>query len=130
MLQKFTRPCKWVLPVLFVLFSTALLYGGPQMGVDRNAPEQTITGCLQKGMEPVGFFIINTDGKHWELYPSGQLSFADHVGQTVTVTGFVAHRSPTQEEKSQPYEKQEMGTRQHSDLQVSTLKVVSQGCSK
>ncbi len=115
---------------LFVGLSSGLLYGAPQMGDDKASATQTVTGCLQKGAEAGGFFLISTDNKHWELYPSPGVSLADHVGHTIAVTGTVAHRSKAQEEKSQPYEQKEIGGRQHDDLQVSSMKMVSASCSK
>jgi len=42
----------------------------------------------------------------------------------------VAKRSPEQEEKSQPYEKKEITGKEHADLNVSRLKMVSETCSK
>ncbi len=91
---------------------------------------QTVTGCLQKGLESGGFYLTTSDNHHWELYPNSQVSLSDHVGQTVTVTGVVPHRSAAQEEVSQPYEKKEMGTMKHGDFQLSNLKVVSETCGK
>jgi hypothetical protein len=116
--------------VLFVGLSTALLYGAAQGSNDKGSDTQTVTGCLQKGNESGGFFIISTEDKHWELYPDSGVSLADHVGHTVTVTGTVAHRTPEQEEKSQPHEKKETGDMPHADLQVSSVKDVSDTCSK
>ena len=130
MIQKIARTSAWMLPVLFAVLSAGLLYGAPQTGSDKMSSIQTVTGCVQKGSEPVGFFIVSADGTHWELYPSGKVSFADHVGHTVTVTGPIAKRTPAQEEKSQPYEKKEIGTSAHHDLQVSSLKMISETCSK
>jgi len=121
---------KLVWMVLVLGLSTTLLYGAPQMGNDKDSATQTITGCLQKGVEPAGFFLISTEAKHWELYPNTGVSLAEHVNHTVTLTGTVAHRSKTQEEKSQPNEKKEIGERQHADLQVSGVKMVSATCSK
>ena len=118
----------WI--VLFVGLSSVLLFGAPQMADDKGSATQTITGCLQKGTEPVGFFLISTDDKHWELYSDRNVSLADHVGHTITVTGTVAHRSKAQEEKSQPHEQKEISGKQHADLQVSSVKMVSTTCSK
>ncbi len=115
---------------LFVSLSSVLLYGAPQMADEKASAAQTATGCLQKGTEPGGFFLISTDNKHWELYTNPGVSLADHIGHTITVTGTVAHRSKAQEAKSQPYEQKEMGGRQHGDLQVSSVKMVSASCSK
>ena len=115
---------------LFVSLSSVLLYGAPQMADDKASATQTITGCLQKGTETGGFFLISADDKHWELYSDSGVSLADHVGHTITVTGTVAHRSKAQETKSQPSEKKEMGAKQHADLQVSSVKMVSTSCTK
>src|SRR5450755_1868203 len=100
--------------LILVGLSATLLYGAPQMANDKASAgsDQTVTGCLQKGVEPVGFFVIGADNQHWELYSSGEVSLADHVGHTVTVTGSVANRTPAQEQKSQLSEKKETGTRQ------------------
>lgn len=132
MIRKLAKLFACTVLVLFVGLNAASLYAAPQMANDKTpaAPEQTVTGCLQKGVEPVGFFIIGANNKHWELYSGKEVTLADHVGHTVTVTGAVAHRSPEQEQKSQPSEKKEIGGRQHADLQVSSLKMVSETCSK
>jgi hypothetical protein len=116
--------------VLLMGVSSVLLYAAPQMADDKAAATQTVTGCLQKGTETGGFFLISTDDKHWELYGNSGVSLADHVGHTITVTGTVAHRSKAQEDKSQPSEHKEMGAKQHADLQVSGVKMVSTSCSK
>lgn len=116
--------------VLLMGVSSVLLYGAPQMADDKASATQTVTGCLQKGTETGGFFLISTDNKHWELYGDSGVSLADHVGHTITVTGTVAHRSKAQEEKSQPSEQKEMSGKQHDDLQVSSVKMVSTSCSK
>src|SRR2546423_1385395 len=100
----------WLTAALFAVLSVTLLYGAPQMDKDKMGAEQTVTGCLQKGLEPGGFYIITADGKHWELYQkNSDVALADHVGHTVAVTGSTLQRSAAQEEKSQPYEKKEMG---------------------
>ena len=130
MIHKLARPSAWMLPLLFAGLSAVLLYGAPQTGGDNMSSKQTVTGCLQKGGESVGFFIISADGTHWELYANAKISLAEHVGHTVTLTGSIAKRSPAQEEKSQPYEKKEIGAGAHHDLQVSSLKMVSETCSK
>ena len=113
--------------VLFLGLGTALLYGAPQMGNDKAAGDQTITGCLQKGTETGGFFLVS-DNKHWELYPASGVDLTAHVGHTVTVTGALAHRTSAEEKKSQPSEKKEMGKMAHADLNVSSLKHVSETC--
>ena len=93
--------------ILFVSL-TATLMCAAAAADEKAGALQTATGCLQKGLENKGFFLLTADGQHSELYPSSKVSLAEHVGHTVTVTGTVAKRSPEQEEKSQPYEKKEI----------------------
>jgi hypothetical protein len=126
MLRKFAKISLWMVPILFVGLTAASQYGAAQM----SDAKTTVTGCLQKGLEPGGFFLIGANDQHWELYQNSKVSLADHVGQTVTVTGILPKRSAAQEEKSQPYEKKETGERKHGDFEVSSLKVISQTCSK
>lgn len=116
--------------VLFVTLSAVLVQAAPQMANDKAAGTQTVTGCLQKGTEAGGFFLISTEGKHWELYTDKDVSLTDHVGHTIAVTGTVAHRSKEQEEKSQPHEKKEIAGKPHNDFQVSSVKMVSETCGK
>ncbi len=116
--------------VLFVALNAALVWGAPQMSGDKSEAAKTITGCLQKGTESEGYFLIDKAGKHWELYSAPDVSLADHVGHTVAVTGTVAHRTKDQEAVSQPNEKKETGTRKHADFQVTSMKHVADTCSK
>jgi len=128
MLQEMARLLSGI--ILFVSLTATLMYAAAGAGDEKAAAPQTVTGCLQKGLEDKGFFLLTADGQHWELYPSSKVSLADHVGHTVTLTGTLAKRSPAQEEKSQPYEKKEITGKGHADLQVSSLKMVSETCSK
>ncbi len=131
MLRKFARISLWMVAILFMGLTAASQYGAAQMSDDKAPAKQTVTGCLQKGLEPGGFFLIAANDQHWELYQNSKVSLADHVGQTVAVTGiFNPKRSAAQEEKSQPYEKKETGERKHGDFEASSLKVISQTCSK
>jgi hypothetical protein len=85
----------------------------------------SVTGCLQKGVEPGGFYITGEDGTMWEL--SGKVDAA-HVGHKVTVKGHVLHRSQTEEAKFADYEKQEASGKPVADFQVTSLKRVSDSC--
>jgi hypothetical protein len=119
------------LSLLMVLIIFVALTATSLCAVAQTPAEQTVTGCLQKGLEPGGFFLIAANNQHWELYQNSRVPLADHVGQTVAVSGiFNPNRSVAQEEKSQPYEKQETGQRKHGDFEVSSVKVVSETCSK
>jgi len=127
-----TKLSPWLLSILFFSLIAFSAFANAQAG-DQNAPAagKTVTGCLQKGVEPNGgFYLITANDKHLELYDDGKASLADHIGQTVSVSGGTPKRSAEQEKASQPYEKQETGTRKHSDFQVSSLTVVSATCKK
>jgi len=83
-----------------------------------------VTGCVQKGIEAGGFFIVE-DGKMWEL--AGKVDAGD-VGHKVTATGHVLHRSAAKEAKFAEHEKQESSGKWYGDFQVTSLKVVSDSC--
>jgi len=123
---------KLPLSMLFVLLLSLFAFctfANAQMG-DQNGAK-TVTGCLQKGVEPNGgFYLITAKNQHLELYSDGSVALGDHVGQEVSVTGFTPKRSAEQEKVSQPYEKQETGDRKHGDFQVTSVKEVSPNCGK
>jgi len=115
--------------ILFIALSLATYVAAQDAPQKAPAGAQTVTGCLQKGVEPNGgFYLITSKNKHLELYDGANVGLADHVGQTVSLTGSTPQRSADQEKVSQPYEKQETGTRKHADFQVSSLKTVSDTC--
>ena len=123
MCRAISKTSTWAIVLLMVCLTTAVL------AKSSDSP-QSVTGCLQKGMESKGFYLVSSDNHHWELYPNADVNLSQYVGKTVTVNGGGAHRTAAQEEKSQPYEKQETGTMEHADFQVSSVTVVSQTCSK
>src|SRR5215468_11642203 len=53
---------------------------------------RTLTGCLTKGGESDSkeFLLTASDGSTWEVR-GDNVSLADHVNQTVTLTGAVRH---------------------------------------
>ena len=120
----------WMLMMLLFSLVAFSAFSSAQ-AADQKAPAaaQSVTGCLQKGVEPTGgFYLITENSKHLELYDNGAAGLGDHVGQKVTVTGTTPKRSAEQEKVSQPYEKEETGKMKHGDFQVSSLKVVSPSC--
>jgi hypothetical protein len=131
MMQKLRRLSVWTVSILFVSLGPAYLYGAQQMADEKaekaSASKHSVTGCLQKGDEAGGFTITGDDGKVWELH-SKKVQLADHVGHTVTVTGSAASKSKAQEEKIEADEKKEAGGKEHGDLRVSSLKMVSDSC--
>ncbi|HMJ20420.1 MAG TPA: YSC84-related protein [Terriglobales bacterium] len=91
----------------------------------------TITGCLQKGDDPDKFSMIARDGKTWELH-STRLKLDEHLGHTVTVTGPRTYESKTQEKAEEKREGvvKASNKEEYGDLGVTSLKMVSQTCSK
>ena len=95
---------------------------------------KTVTGCLQKGDEPDEFSITGKDGKTWGLR-SKTVKLEEHVGHQVTVSGS-AHRESEAEEHKEKAEHKEgqmekaSGKEEYGDIQVNTLKMVSETCSK
>jgi hypothetical protein len=127
-----TKFSPWMLIVLLFSLVAFSAFASAQ-AADQKVPAsaQTVTGCLQKGVEPTGgFFLVTAKSQHLELYDDGNAALGDHVGQRVTVTGTTPKRSAEQEKVSQPYEKQETGTMKHGDFQVTSMKVVSPTCTK
>ena len=93
---------------------------------------KTVTGCLQKGDEPGEFSITGEDGKTWGLR-SSNVKLEEHVGHKVTVTGSVHHESKTHEkaeEKKEGQMEKAAGKEEYRDLHVTSLKMVSDTCSK
>ena len=134
MMQKLVRLSALMVPTLYLSLCPASLHGAPQTGDTKadNGPagsNQSVTGCLQKGDEPGGFTITGEDGKVWELQ-SKKVQLASHVGHTVTVTGSAGNRSTAEEQKTEGSEKREYGQKEHGDLRVGSLKMISDTCSK
>jgi hypothetical protein len=109
---------------LLVLVSFLLLCPLAVQAQDDMSKTHSVTGCLQKGAEPGGFFILG-EGTMWEL--NGKVD-AKHVGHTVTVTGHVLHKAEVKEAKFTDSEKQEANGKPYTDFQVTSLKMVSDSC--
>jgi hypothetical protein len=92
-------------------------------------PSLSVTGCLQKGNEAGGHYIIGDDRKMWEL-TSRTVKLDDHVGHKVTVTGTAVHRSAAVEKKLANDEKAEAAGKVFGDMSVSKLEMVSETCSQ
>jgi hypothetical protein len=93
---------------------------------------ETVTGCLQKGDEPGEFSLIGEDGKTWGLH-STRVKLDKHLGHTVTVDGSRSHESKAQEkaeEKEEGKVEKASGKEEYADLNVSSLKMVSDTCNK
>jgi Protein of unknown function (DUF5818) len=116
----YARFSLWLIPPLFLILLPRTVQAQDSVG-----KSQSVTGCLQKGVEPGGFYLDGEDGTMWEL--SGKVEAA-HVGHKVTVNGHVLHRSAAEEAKFADYEKQEAKGKPYADFQVTSLKMVSDSC--
>jgi hypothetical protein len=110
----------WLAPLLFLSLCPLAVQAQESM-----SKTDSVTGCLQKGVEPGGFFIAGEDGTMWEL--SGKVDDT-HVGHKVTVSGHPLHRSKAEEAKYANNEKQEAKGKPVADFQVTDLKMVSESC--
>jgi hypothetical protein len=84
--------------------------------------------CLQKGDEAGEFSLKGEDGKTWGLR-SGSVKLEDHVGHKVTVTGSTAHETKVKEKKEGQIENASARA-EYADLDVASMKMVSDTCSK
>ena len=84
-----------------------------------------MTRCLQKGDEPDEVSITGEDGKIWGT----SVKLEQHVGHTVTVNGSIAHDSKAEEKREGQVEKAS-GKAEYADLDVTSLKMVSEICNK
>jgi hypothetical protein len=111
--------------VLAFLFAACVfaLAAGAQKSNDKSG-NLTVTGCLQKGDEADEFSLTGSDGKLYDLR-STSVKLATHVGHKVTVSGKF---KPEKYEKEEEKESKEGGKKEAGDIQVSTLKMVSDSC--
>ena len=137
MSHKIARPLVWLSAALLTGFFVAGLQTSATSAQEQKAatPEKkaaptslSVTGCLQKGMEPSGYFIAAEDGKMWEL-STKTVKLDEHVGHKVTLTGYQIHKSKAAEEKMAKTEKPEAAGKDYADLNVTRLKMISESCS-
>lgn len=125
----------WLLLMAAVAFFPMFLHAQDNSGQSMSdtksghmsGSHETATGCLQKGDEPNGYTLTADDGKIWELQ-STKVKLADHVGHKVTVMGTAAKASAAMEKKKESSETKETEGKEHGDLKVSSLKMVSESC--
>jgi hypothetical protein len=125
-----TKLSYWLIPILFVsLCPLALIAQEKQeKKAEKAAHTQTVTGCLQKGDEAGEFSITGEDGKTWGLH-STSVKLDQHLGHKVTVTGSTTQESKAEEKKEGQVEKAS-SKQEYADLDVTSLKMVSDSCSK
>jgi len=94
---------------------------------------RTIKGCLDKTDDAKEFDLTATDGSTWEV-KSDRVDLAKHVGHTVSVTGAVSNAAAHGIKEDAKGEAKEhgvdKGATEHGHLTVTSLKMVSDSCSK
>jgi len=132
MFHKFAKLVYWLLPILVLILCpvalTAQDASQQEKKMDKSAHTQAVTGCLQKGDEAGEFAITGEDGKTWGLR-SATVKLDQHLGHKVTITGSIAKESKAEEKKEGQVEKAS-GKEEYGDLNVTSLKMVSDSCSK
>ena len=128
MSHKIAKLAFWLIPMLCLsLYPVALIAqtAAPEKKAEKS---QTVTGCLQKGDEAGEFSIKGDDGKTWGLR-STSVKLDQHIGHQVTVTGSTTHETKAEEKKEGQVQNAGSKT-EYADLTVTSLKMVSESCSK
>jgi hypothetical protein len=133
--------CTLLVCLVAVAQSTKQDYPATQDTAKTNAQEkqaekpakgtQTVTGCLQKGDEVGEFSIAGEDGKLWGLR-SSTVKLEDHLGHKVTVAGTASRESKAEAKKEKKDgEVVNAGQKEeYRDLSVTSLKMISDSCTK
>jgi len=128
MSQKIAKLAFWLIPLVCLSLCSAALIAQTAAPEKKAEKSQTVTGCLQKGDEAGEFAIKGEDGKTWGLR-STSVKLDQHIGHQVTVTGSTTHETKAEEKKEGQVEN--AGSKmEYADLTVTSLKMVSESCSK
>ena len=128
MSQKIAKLALWLIPLVCLSLCPVALIAQTAAPEKKAEKSQTVTGCLQKGDEAGEFSIKGEDGKTWGLR-STTVKLDQHIGHQVTVTGSTTHETKAEEKKEGQVEN--AGSKmEYADLTVTSLKMVSESCSK
>ena len=128
MSHKLARLAFWLIPILCLSLCPVALIAQTAAPEKKAEKSQTVTGCLQKGDEAGEFSIKGEDGKTWGLR-STSVKLDQHISHQVTVTGSTTHETKAEEKKEG--QMQNAGSKtEYADLTVTSLKMVSDTCSK
>ncbi len=129
MSHKIAKLAFWLIPILCLSLCSVVLMAqtaAPEKKAEKST--HTVTGCLQKGDEAGEFSITGEDGKTWGLR-STSVKLDQHLGHKVTVTGVTGHETKAEEKKEGQVENAGSKT-EYADLDVTSLKMVSDSCTK
>jgi hypothetical protein len=87
---------------------------------DPDDSTQRVTGCVKKPPSSNVYLLLDENGKLWELQ-SKNISFAAHVGHTVTVSGSIPQKSK-EKDPSQD-------TAPQNRLNVTKLDMIRDSCN-
>src|SRR5713226_7580725 len=133
MSHKIAKLAFWLIPILCLsLCPIALAQGTAAPEKQEKKAEKstmTVTGCLQKGDEPGEFSIMGEDGKTYGLR-STSVKLDPHLGHKVTVTGSKAAEAKADKaaEKKEGQVEKASSKEEYADLDVTSLKMVSESC--
>jgi Protein of unknown function (DUF5818) len=128
MSHKIAKLAFWLIPIVCLSLCPIALIAQSAAPEKKAEKSQTVTGCLQKGDEAGEFSLKGDDGKTWGLR-STSVKLDQHIGHQVTVTGSTAHETKAEEKKEGQVENAGSKT-EYADLTVTSLKMVSESCSK
>jgi hypothetical protein len=128
MSHKIAKLAFWLIPILCLSLCPVALIAQTAAPEKKAEKSQTVTGCLQKGDEAGEFSLKGEDGKNWGLR-STSVKLDQHIGHQVTVTGSTTHETKAEEKKEGQVENAGSKT-EYADLTVTSLKMVSDSCSK
>ena len=128
MSHKIAKLAFWLIPILCLSLCPVALIAQTAAPEKKAEKSQTVTGCLQKGDEAGEFSIKGDDGKTWGLR-STSVKLDQHIGHQVTVTGSTTHETKAEEKKEGQVENA-ASKAEYADLTVTSLKMVSETCSK
>jgi hypothetical protein len=128
MSHKIAKLAFWLIPILCLSLCPVALIAQTAAPEKKAEKSQTVTGCLQKGDEAGEFSLRGEDGKTWGVR-STSVKLDQHIGHQVTVTGSTTHETKAEEKKEGQVENAGSKT-EYADLTVTSLKMVSDSCSK
>jgi hypothetical protein len=118
---------------LFVFTSTVGLTAAQDRTKTTHKKTRTLTGCLQKGDDANEYKLTTAKGSTWEI-KSDTAKLEDHVAHTVTITGVVSNATLHGAKEDVKAEAKEHGmdknSTEHGHMTVTSLKMVSDSCSK
>ena len=119
---------------LILLGMTASAASAQDTASKPKAEVRSITGCLSKGDSADEYLLTGTDGSTWEVHSNTAVSLGKHVGHTVTLKGVVANAKAHNMKEDAKTAATDAGVKktdnEHGHLKVTSLKMVSESCSK